>query len=297
MWCLPSTELCPQNVWCPDAPGGNNCGKAILTKLSLSIFSSSRVLVPDFSTFTLNNPTIYCTSAASLKPASSKPFVLWPPLMHVDTSWYFLFPTCGIQNNPPTPAKQRGARQGIGVLTPQQRGKPHHNNHKNDKKAQFWSFDTVQEQDQQTNQPTGPASKTSKQKQQARPAFWLLYRTKFRRYVGQFLGALLPLLNPSLPWGFAAGSDSSFGAAAVLDRDQQANQPAGQLARPDNKSSVFLFSGVGGRSGIYTYIHMYVANESFSCHTKLGSSQIDLCVHRSLGIEPSPIGNEGFAHL
>ena len=165
----------------------------------------------------------------------------------------------------------------------------------------------MQEQDQQTNQPTGPASKTSKQKQQARPAFWLLYRTKFRRYVGQFLGALLPLLHPSLPWGFAAGSDSIFGAAAVLDRDQQANQPAGQLARPDNKSSVFLFSGVGGRSGsplmyTYIYIHMYVRNADeitcpFSCHTKLGSSQIDLCVHRSLGIEPSPIGNEGFAHL
>ena len=122
----------------------------------------------------------------------------------------------------------------------------------------------MQEQDQQTNQPTGPASKTSKQKQQARPAFWLLYRTKFRCYVGQFLGALLPLLHPSLPWGFAAGSDSIFGAAAVLDRDQQANQPAGQLARPDNKSSVFLFSGVGGRSGsplMYIYIYTYVCTK------------------------------------
>ena len=36
----------------------------------------------------------------------------------------------------------------------------------------------------------------------------------FRRYIRQFLGAILMLFRPSLPWGFAAGSGSIFGVAA-----------------------------------------------------------------------------------
>ena len=33
----------------------------------------------------------------------------------------------------------------------------------------------------------------------------------FRSYIRQFLAAVLMLFRPSLPWGFAAGSGSSFG--------------------------------------------------------------------------------------
>ena len=33
----------------------------------------------------------------------------------------------------------------------------------------------------------------------------------FRSYIRQFLGAVLMLFRPSLPWGFASGSGSSFG--------------------------------------------------------------------------------------
>ena len=39
----------------------------------------------------------------------------------------------------------------------------------------------------------------------------------FRSYVGDFLVALLKLVRPSLPWGFAAGNGSFFEVAAVLD--------------------------------------------------------------------------------
>ena len=36
----------------------------------------------------------------------------------------------------------------------------------------------------------------------------------FRTYIRQFLGAILMLFRPSLPWGFAAGSGSILGVAA-----------------------------------------------------------------------------------
>ena len=36
----------------------------------------------------------------------------------------------------------------------------------------------------------------------------------FRTYIRQFLGAILLLFRPALPWGFAAGSGSIFGVAA-----------------------------------------------------------------------------------
>ena len=37
----------------------------------------------------------------------------------------------------------------------------------------------------------------------------------FRSYIRQFLGAILMLFHPSLPWGFAAGSGSILGVAAA----------------------------------------------------------------------------------
>ena len=36
----------------------------------------------------------------------------------------------------------------------------------------------------------------------------------FRSYIRQFLGAILMLFRPSLPWGFAAGKGSILGVAA-----------------------------------------------------------------------------------
>ena len=36
----------------------------------------------------------------------------------------------------------------------------------------------------------------------------------FRSYIRQFLGAILMLFRPSLPWGFAAGNGLTIGAAA-----------------------------------------------------------------------------------
>ena len=37
------------------------------------------------------------------------------------------------------------------------------------------------------------------------------FSTGFRSYIREFLGAILMLFRPSLPWGFAAGSGSILG--------------------------------------------------------------------------------------
>ena len=51
----------------------------------------------------------------------------------------------------------------------------------------------------------------------------------FRSYIRQFLGAILMLFRPSLPWGFAAGSGSIFGDCLL--------QPAFLSSRASRSSS------------------------------------------------------------
>ena len=38
----------------------------------------------------------------------------------------------------------------------------------------------------------------------------------FRSYIRQFLGAILMLFRPSLPWGFAAGSNFGLLLGSIL---------------------------------------------------------------------------------
>ena len=64
----------------------------------------------------------------------------------------------------------------------------------------------------------------------------------FRSYIRQFLGAILILFRPSLPWGFAAGSGSILGVAAChrssrsrsssssRKQEEKASQPATGVA-------------------------------------------------------------------
>ena len=42
----------------------------------------------------------------------------------------------------------------------------------------------------------------------------------FRSYIKEFLGAILMLFRPSLPWGFAAGSGSILGVGASQQQQQ-----------------------------------------------------------------------------
>ena len=77
--------------------------------------------------------------------------------------------------------------------------------------------------------------------------------TGFRSYVREFFGAILELLSPSLPWGFAARSGSIFGSSSGSSgirhsaRTRQISQQDKQ-ARPANNSSkqdqrMFIFYG------------------------------------------------------
>ena len=56
----------------------------------------------------------------------------------------------------------------------------------------------------------GAAAGGNRRKKQLKSSFSM----GFRSYIRQFLGAILMLFRPSLPWGFAAGSGSIFGVAA-----------------------------------------------------------------------------------
>ena len=40
---------------------------------------------------------------------------------------------------------------------------------------------------------------------------WFIFSIGFRSYSEEFLGAILMLFRPSLPWGFASGSGSILG--------------------------------------------------------------------------------------
>ena len=60
---------------------------------------------------------------------------------------------------------------------------------------------------------TSSCSSSSRRKQEEKVAK-IIFFMGFRSYIRQFLGAILMLFRPSLPWGFAAGSGSIFGVAA-----------------------------------------------------------------------------------
>ena len=60
----------------------------------------------------------------------------------------------------------------------------------------------------------------------------------FRSYIRQFLGAILMLFRPSLPWGFAAGSGSIFGVAAC----HRSSRIRSSSSRKQEKVATIIFS-------------------------------------------------------
>ena len=62
----------------------------------------------------------------------------------------------------------------------------------------------------------------------------------FRSYIKQFLGAILMLFRPSLPWGFAAGSGSIFGVAACHRSSRSRSSSSSR--KQEEKVATIIFS-------------------------------------------------------
>ena len=65
----------------------------------------------------------------------------------------------------------------------------------------------------------------------------------FRSYIRQFLGAILMLFRPSLPWGFAAGSGSIFGVAAChrSSRSRSSSSSSSSRKQEEKVATIIFF--------------------------------------------------------
>ena len=64
----------------------------------------------------------------------------------------------------------------------------------------------------------------------------------FRSYIRQFLGAILMLFRPSLPWGFAAGSGSILGVAACHRSSRSRSRRSSSSSRKqEEKVATIIF--------------------------------------------------------
>ena len=62
----------------------------------------------------------------------------------------------------------------------------------------------------------------------------------FRSYIRQFLGAILMLFRPSLPWGFAAGSGSILGVAAC-HRSSRSRSSSSSRKQEEKVATIIFF--------------------------------------------------------
>ena len=67
------------------------------------------------------------------------------------------------------------------------------------------------------------------------------YIMGFRSYIRQFLGAILMLFRPALPWGFAAGSGSILGVAAC-HRSSRSRSNSSSSRKQEEKVATIIFS-------------------------------------------------------
>ena len=64
----------------------------------------------------------------------------------------------------------------------------------------------------------------------------------FRSYIRQFLGAILMLFRPSLPWRFAAGSGSILGVAACHRSSRSRSRRSSSSSRKqEEKVATIIF--------------------------------------------------------
>ena len=61
----------------------------------------------------------------------------------------------------------------------------------------------------------------------------------FRSYIRQFLGAILMLFRPSLPWGFAAGKGSILGVAAC----HRSSRSSSSRKQEEKVATIIFFYG------------------------------------------------------
>ena len=64
----------------------------------------------------------------------------------------------------------------------------------------------------------------------------------FRSYIRQFLGAILMLFRPSLPWGFAAGNGLTIGAAAC-HWSSRSRSSSSSRKQEEKVATIFFFFG------------------------------------------------------
>ena len=82
----------------------------------------------------------------------------------------------------------------------------------------------------------------------------------FRSYIRQFLGAILMLFRPSLPWGFAAGNGSIFGVAAC-HRSSRSRSSSSSRKQEENVATIIFSMGfrkVAGSMGFRSYIRQFL---------------------------------------
>ena len=84
----------------------------------------------------------------------------------------------------------------------------------------------------------------------------------FRSYIRQFLGAILMLFRPSLPWGFAAESGSIFGVAACHRSSRSRRSSSSSSRKQEEKVATIIFSmgfrKVAGSMGFRSYIRQFL---------------------------------------
>ena len=81
-------------------------------------------------------------------------------------------------------------------------------------------------------------SSSSRRKQEEKVAKIIFFSMGFRSYIRQFLGAILMLFRPSLPWGFAAGSGSILGVAAC----HRSSRSRSSSRKQEEKVATIIFS-------------------------------------------------------
>ena len=99
-------------------------------------------------------------------------------------------------------------------------------------------------------------SSSSRRKQEEKVAKIIFFLMGFRSYIRQFLGAILMLFRPSLPWGFAAGSGSIFGVAACHRSSRSRRSSSSSRKREEKVATIIFFigfrsvagAGAGGRN-------------------------------------------------
>ena len=98
----------------------------------------------------------------------------------------------------------------------------------------------------------------------------------FRSYIREFSGAILILVRPSLPWGFAAGSGSILGLAACHRSSRSSSSSSSR--KQEEKVAKIIFFYMGFRSYIREFLGaiLMLVRPSVPCGFAAGSGHVFL---------------------